>query len=481
MRFLIFVLLALPSFASAEVYYWRGGVSAGAYVFDWTGADPMVGCEEFAQTRSASVTGTNYYSSGTRFSCITNASSSPSSLTFFRYGNECPAGSTYNAETFTCEAPEEDPCLPTTGNLLAQRLPYGEISSSGSVTQTSPPPDSVCSGSCTYGNRNIVDVFRFQSGSPNGVWADYEYFGTGATCVAGTPVAVSAPEAETKPESSETNSCTTKVCLESDADGNCIRYTYSCTATEIYIDPGKLDCDHGQVDGESVCVPNSPSPKMTETTTTTELEEKTNSDGSKDATTTTTTKTTDCSGADPCKTTTTTTTNVTHTNADGTEGGSSESCTGSSCKDADGKTQEDREEEEESESKVTGENCEVPVACQGDAVQCAILRQQKEDRCAFEEAMDYETNKDQIDQLLTGDEYQLEEETYQIPSFVEGSTRFLPTSGCPAPGRATLSSGRVLEMDYQPFCDFATGISPVVVACALLFAALFVGRGLGGS
>lgn len=394
-------------------------------------------------------------------------------------GDTCQPDATYNPISGGCDAPQppqEDPCLPTTGNKIGHRHKLGEIVL-GTVGY-SPPPSSVCSGSCQYSDPEMDGKpYRFVSGDPSGAWATYSYFGDGVTCAAGeTPV--DAPS-ENKPEAQKTSECTNKVCLVTDSNGSCQQYTYSCTATETYTDPGKLDCDFGSVDGKAVCVPNSPAPKMTEKEVTTDIEVKENSDGSKDTKTTTTTNTTNCIGSGSCTTTTTTTVSNSKTNPDGSDGGTSSSCTGSDCYDSDGKTQQDREEEEGAETKVTGESCDVPVACQGDAIQCAILRQQKEEVCATQKAMDWEGNKQQVTDAVQGEQYQVKEEVIEAPSFIASGTRFL-TSSCPAPRRVSLLAGANVEMDFAPFCSFAEGIAPVIVSCALLFAALYVGRGVGG-
>lgn len=387
-----------------------------------------------------------------------------------RRGDSCPVGSEYNSATGECVAPEPDQCAPTNGQLIGHMHKQADITEFGGMANLKYPPDSLCDGSCEYTTPAVEGCYRFASGDPAGVFCDYSYRGTGVSCTADTTKPEHQdPESKT-PVAEKTNECTNKV---EDAEG---RQSFSCTAADKYTDPGNMDC--GEVNGEFQCLPKTPTPKQTEKIVVTDVSEKVNADGSKDTTTTTTTTTTTCTGANACQSTTTTNVNNSKTNADGTDGGSSDTCTGPGCKDADGKDQEDREEEGNS---VTGESCDVAVTCNGDAVQCAILRQQKEQRCAVDDAMDYDKHKAQIDQLTQGEEYQVKEETFEIPSFATGATRFLPSSACPAPGRVTLTSGRSLEFDYSPFCGFAEGLAPVVVAGALLFAALYVGRGLGGS
>ncbi|MCZ4321851.1 virulence factor TspB C-terminal domain-related protein, partial [Pseudomonas anguilliseptica] len=166
----------------------------------------------------------------------------------------------------------------------------------------------------------------------------------------------------------------------------------------------------------------------------------------------------------------------------------SNTCTGPGCKDADGKTQEEREEEEEkSESKVTGgQTCEAAPACEGDAVQCAILKQQYEARCDFEEANDFDSNKTDIEGLFDGqgDKFKLDEGAADIdaPSFINQGTRFLPSS-CPAAESFSLTTagGRSFSLSYEPLCRAASDLSGLFVAVATILAALYVGRSVGGN
>jgi len=299
------------------------------------------------------------------------------------------------------------------------------------------------------------------------VFCTVEYKGNGSSCTSGNPSPgspfdqpPSKPPTKADPTFSKDNKCGDWV---TQPDGT---QTRSCSSTSESKVPGKVDCT-----GDS-CKAGVPPPQYDKTDTKQDTEKKTNPDGSTSTKTDTTTDKTTCKGVEPCKTTSKKETETGEEDAEGKPGDSDYECTGTGCAE---------EEEDEEKSSVSGEGCDVPVSCEGDAIQCAILRQQKESRCAIDEAMNYEDNKSKIDQLVQGDEYQLEEETFQIPSFATGATRFLPSSGCPAPSRATLSNGRSLQFEYDPFCTFAEGISPVVVACALLFAALYVGRGLGGS
>ena len=403
----------------------------------------------------------------------------------FRFGDSCPALHVFNPETGVCDAPEEDVCLPTTGNKVGHRHKLGEIAL-GTIG-TTPPPPTICHSSCRYSDPEMDGKpYRFVSNSPTGAWATFSYFGDGVSCEAGE--VESDPPSDNKPVSDKENKCTNKVCLTADADGNCQQYTYSCTATEKYTDPGAMDCDFGTFNGEAVCVPNSPAPKMTEKEVKTEVTEKTNSDGSKETTTTTTTTTTNCTGVGSCSTTTTT--NVTNgkTNADGTPGGETSTCTGPDCKAGDGKSQNDQKEEEKSESKVSGDSsCEAPPVCTGDAIQCSILRQNHQQRCADQKWQEIDEQKlmDGVSGEMAGSEYQpfgeQERGAFDLIGMIDTSSTI--GGSCPAIPPITFTiQGVTSSVDFgiamAEICKYASWFSFLLVAFAMRHAAEIVAGGM---
>ncbi|WP_312254169.1 virulence factor TspB C-terminal domain-related protein [Stutzerimonas nitrititolerans] len=385
----------------------------------------------------------------------------------YRVGTGCSTGE-YDPSTGECTAPEEDKCASTEGKTIDHEFNRGPIDN---PSVRNPPPPEVCQNECQYTATDIVRTCkRFNEGENlSDVFCVVAYEGNGQSCTAGNPSPGSVfdqppskPPTKSDPTFAKDSKCND---WETQPDGT---QTRSCSSTSESKHPGKVDCS-----GDS-CKAGVPPPDYSKTDVKQDIEKKTNPDGSTSTKTDTTTDKTSCKGVKPCTSTSKTETTTDEEGADGEPGDSGYQCTGSGC------AEEEGDEEEES-SSVSGESCDAAIACEGDAIQCAILRQQKESRCALDEAMNYEDNKSKIDQLVQGEEYQLEEETFQIPSFATGAVRFLPSNGCPAPSRASLSNGRSLQFEYEPFCTFAEGISPVVVACALLFAALYVGRGLGGS
>lgn len=143
---------------------------------------------------------------------------------------------------------------------------------------------------------------------------------------------------------------------------------------------------------------------------------------------------------------------------------------------------DDGEEEEEQSSVTGGDKCDNPPFCTGDAIQCAILDQQYITRCNAEDLYDYEKHKDEIEQLVTGSKFELQDTSIvEMSSFVTGHTRWL-SSTCPADETMSLrtNGGRTFSLSYLPLCNAADAIAPLIVIIATLLATLYVGRGAGG-
>ncbi|MCY1290763.1 hypothetical protein D9M70_399230 [compost metagenome] len=397
-----------------------------------------------------------------------------------RYGSGCTAPNVYNPQTYSCEAPQPSPCEATIGQSLSHEHRMGDYTGGGAIGGRTDPPGVVCQGSCQYAwdSAGPSNVYRFVDGTPNGVFGLFSYKGNGVSCSAedSPNKGPSSLEAQSKSESS----CTDKV---TDGEG---RVHMTCQTSSEYTNPGS--CDRGQVNGETVCIPNSPSPSQQKTETEKEITEVTNPDGSKTTTTSETTTTTNCSGTKSCTTSVTNNTSVSHTNADGSKGDESSTCTGSGCKDGDGKSQDDRdkeeEEQEENESSASGLQCEQAIACEGDAIQCAILQQEKAQKCAAEELNDFAGHKDDIEGFLAdADPGNPESPQLQVPSFIDSGARWLPSGTCPADQSLNLQTlgGRSFSLSFEPLCAAVNDLSYVLVAIAAVAAALYVGRAFGGA
>jgi hypothetical protein len=470
---------------------WHSGANATDYYWESSGnkyPDAYAACESrLAQYDATEVTRVDFSSDYKSAACFAKRGSNNSYGLgiVYRRGDSCPVDHTFNQTTGACDPPEQDPCLPTTGAKIGHRHKLGEIAL-GTIA-TTPPPPIVCHESCRYSDpEKDGDPYRFLSNSPTGAWLNFSYFGDGDSCEAGDAEA-DAPS-DNKPVSDKENKCTNKVCLTVDESGNCQQYSYSCTATEKFTDPGKMDCDFGDFNGSSVCVPNSPAPKMTEKEVKTEVKETTNSDGSKDTETTTTTNTTTCSGVGSCSTTTTTNVSNNKTNPDGSDGGSSSTCTGADCKTSDGKSQNEAKEEEQSESKVTGgTTCEAPPVCTGDAIQCAILRQTYTQRCADEKFQEVDGEKlvAEVGSGFEGSEFKPfgegEKGTFDLSNMIDTSSTI--GGSCPALPPITFTfRGVTQRVEFgtvmAELCKYAGWFSYLMVAFAMRRAAEIVAGGM---
>ena len=148
----------------------------------------------------------------------------------------------------------------------------------------------------------------------------------------------------------------------------------------------------------------------------------------------------------------------------------------------DTQTDEDEQKEEEPEREASGDECDVPLSCSGDAIDCAVLKQEKDFRCAYEKQVDYDKHKDEIKAAITGDKFEIDDSTeIEIPSFINQGTRFLPSS-CPADKSFSLKTGggRSFVMTYEPLCAAATDLGYLIVIAVGCFCVLYVGRSLGG-
>ena len=118
-------------------------------------------------------------------------------------------------------------------------------------------------------------------------------------------------------------------------------------------------------------------------------------------------------------------------------------------------------EGEESDTEVSGGNgCQEAPNCSGDSWKCAMLEQQWETRCAGSgigtaEELDALTAGDTIESITNG--------PIALNDIVTGAwDQTGPTASCPQPYDITVA-GVQLTVNYQPFCDLATTIQPVVL------------------
>ncbi|WP_312486149.1 virulence factor TspB C-terminal domain-related protein [Stutzerimonas nitrititolerans] len=401
---------------------------------------------------------------------------SSSFATAVRSGMGCAPGSTYDPSTGGCSAPEppeEDKCASTYGKTIDHEFNRGPVDDSS--VRNNPPPE-VCQNECQYVLTDIVRTCkRFNEGENlTDVFCVVAYEGNGNSCTAGNPAPGSVfdqppskPPTKADPTFAKDSKCGD---WETQADGT---QTRSCNSTEESKQPGKVDCS-----GDS-CKAGVPPPDYSKTDVKQNIEKKPNPDGSTTTKTDTTTDKTSCKGVKPCTSTSKTETTTSEEDAEGKPGDSSYECTGAGC-DKDGGEDEGEEGPEREASVGT---CDAGFSCSGDAIDCEILRQQKEQLCLAQEMTDFEKHKPGIEATVTGDKFELNEGNgvIDVPSFVNQGTRFLPST-CPAAEKfsLTMAGGRSFEISYEPLCRAASDLSGLFVAVATVLAALYVGRSVGG-
>lgn len=397
-----------------------------------------------------------------------------------RLGDSCPSDSIYNSANGECEAPEPDPCESTIGDRKNHEHKTGLIG--GPVSD---PPITVCENACQYSNTFENKCYRNFDADKDSLYCSIVYLGNGIQCTGGdvsNPGSVfdqppTVPPIDRTPEVSHNSNCDNWV---TNPDGTLTR---SCTSSNEFKEPGSIDCTDGyNIDS---CKPGSPPPEYTKTDVSESTTETTNPDGSKTSDTSKTTDKTTCKGLKPCTSTGKTETSTSETGSDGKPGDTSGTCTGTACpEDKDGDGEEDKKEPEE--RIASAGSCDGAFSCSGDAIDCEILKKQKEQQCFAEDQADFEGNKADIEGLFQGqgDKFTLDEGSgdIDVPSFINQGTRFLPSS-CPVAESFSLTTagGRSFTLSYEPLCRAASDLSGLFVAVATILAALYVGRSVGGN
>ncbi len=128
-------------------------------------------------------------------------------------------------------------------------------------------------------------------------------------------------------------------------------------------------------------------------------------------------------------------------------------------------------------SVVSGaDDCSASLNCQGDAVQCSILKLQKEQACQFK--WDAQVQGEVL-AAVSGEGFELEEKSVPVGNLFSqavAKSRWLPTS-CPSPESFTVM-GRSYALSFEPLCKFAAALAPIIVAFASIFFVLSVGKAL---
>ncbi|MGA4448208.1 virulence factor TspB C-terminal domain-related protein [Ectopseudomonas chengduensis] len=395
-----------------------------------------------------------------------------------RNGDSCPEGHTYNSHNGACEAPQPDQCESTVGNITYREFRFATIGDDGNPSVD--PPTSTCVGGCQYSHDFGNFTSKRDFGPPDQMVGSFKYKGNGISCSESPTDSVfdgppsQAPVTEA-PKYDTNNECSG---WETQPDGSLKR---NCTATNKFEDKGEVECKEGSIQQfKTNCTPSKTKPpQKSETKVEQETTKKENADGSSETTTKTDTTKTNCKGMNPCNSTSKSETDSEKTDADGNTTKKGD-CVGDDCNPSkpDGDGMGDEEGEQGEERTATVGTCDGGFSCTGDPIDCAILKQQKEQQCYAEEMGDFDGKKSDIEGLFQGENFTLPEAEISAPSIIGGATRFLP-AGCPTPERAQLSGGS-LSFNYQPLCTLAVDLSWIIVAVASIWAAAYVGRAFGG-
>lgn len=366
-----------------------------------------------------------------------------------------------------CVAPS-DPCFGRQGDptpYFEQFPSYGDYQANCKVSVDGCQVD-VCSGAAAECGTKATGEFA--------CWGSGTFTGESST---GTENPTSPPDPETPPPPTTTDS--SSGCTPPQVNGSTT--TYTCVSESDSSQFADSNCAYGNVNGvEGMhCTKPDYVPESDTKTTTDNVTETSNPDGSTTTTKETTTDRTTCKAGE-CTTTSTTTTTTTSRDSSGATTGETSTCQGDKCDDP-STPQDESEEEEEVERSATVGECEVPVSCDGDAIDCAILQEQNALKCEVIKQGDFDAHKTDIESMFQGEQFELETSDIQAPSFINSGTRFLPAS-CPPPETITLTSngGHTFAFEYEPLCSFASDFSFLIVTMMGIWCAVYVGRAFGG-
>lgn len=343
---------------------------------------------------------------------------------------DVPCSDGIDSATGQCLEPKPNACEATNQVTI-----FHEHKSRNSVSDPEkiPPPLSVCSASCQYTFQYVVhDVYVYKSGEPPGVFHALEYKGNGFECSEDTHVNPGSSSGQQNPDETP----------PPDPDNK---------------------CPAGYIWNGTFCSPSTPPPDPTDPDPVDPTDPDSDGDGDGDGGDT---GGGDTGGGD---------TGGGDTGGGDTGGGGPGNGTG----DGEGQCDPATDPNKCGQSSVSGEACNVDLKCEGDAIQCAILRMNKDQVCQWT----YDANvKKQIADEMAGEAYQLEESSIPVSGLFSDALnkgRWLPQT-CPAPQTINVM-GNSYSFSWEPLCRFATAMAPIIVALASIFFAVYIGRALKGS
>ena len=392
-----------------------------------------------------------------------------------RSGDSCPLGHTFNGTTGICEPPY-NPCE----SLADQPTNWKATYPSSAAYNENPIRCTTSQNGCAV---EVCNSAAYECGT-KGSSGEFACWGSGTYTGdpedvsegAGTEVSDCEPNCEPPPPQTtdSSNSCTTPTVSNGVT-------SYSCYSESNADQFANSNCAVGGVNGVTALHCTSPDyvPESDSSIKESDVEETTNPDGGSTTVVGTTTTDTHCKAGD-CTTSTTGETTTTTKDPNGNTTGESSECSGDKCDNP--TTPEDESEEEEKEEgverEVTGEDCSSGLACAGDAIDCAVLRQLKEQRCS----MDWNTNKSAVLAEAGKSEYQLGTDEIDAADLFSGPSagRWLSPT-CPADRVIHLATtGTSITFSWSYVCQYADALGNLLVALASLFFAVYVGRAFGG-
>lgn len=144
----------------------------------------------------------------------------------------------------------------------------------------------------------------------------------------------------------------------------------------------------------------------------------------------------------------------------------------------------------EDDAQVSGDmQCDTVVSCTGDVIQCAVLRQEQQSRCADKEWRDISDKKiadlkSSLENEFSGQEYQpikpTADTTFDLSSMIDTSSRF--GASCPVLPVISVPFVNGTSFSFNPnidgLCTFLTYMGYLMVAFAMRRAAEIIATGV---
>ena len=319
--FYFFLVLLVPSFASAEEYYWERYTAPDGKRY----SSAVTACESHYPKTDPYDTytyGGIKWTNASSVQCQGRRASNGNVFGQFsvvRRGTSCAPGSTYDSTTGGCNAPEPDLCAEKAGSSFPFKKANSQADNYVTVNNGyGIPSTEACFNGCAASTTDQKCTIN-TSGSYR--CAGTAYY-TGSKCTSAVDVDFS--DFVEKPDP-ETTSKEEPCQYIQGADG-----VLRCDSEFTTQKEGQF-C--GEVNGVKTCVDAKPTKNGVEIST--EVKTETDADGGTTTTKTDTATHTECKGVNDCKSTTTTTTTTIKKDAQGNTSSVTGTCTGPACADKD--------------------------------------------------------------------------------------------------------------------------------------------------